>query len=599
MNAGPRPWPVTGYLDALRPDPGWEVEFAIVAAYSADPVSIVAALLALIGRDDEARPPSRRDLADAVEALRDRVRVVVQRGRFAKMRQPPRLTGVLDQFVRDVPFDERQQSWHPKAALVRLRRGSDVEWRLWVGSRNLTMSENRDLGLLLISGRDSRGRSVPGAEDIAASLAGRADLPNVAVKRLSAQVTGLKWRAPPGVRVDRLRISSGQSDWVLPKLPKTVDALTVVSPFLDAGFLNHLAETNCGDDNRKLLSTLTEIERLAATTSGFGTLLVLEAPDYAAAAPSQDGVEIETQALEGEEIGRGLHAKLLHVREGERRRIWMGSANATKRAWTGRNVEIIAELTVDKTAEEGLLALLEGARPLKLKDRDGLVDADPQEDRLERARAELSANWQAEINWDADGLRLHHLVPPHPSDPDIQLEAGLITTDVTLWPTGQTALDLGLVEEADRTELVQLRLTLEGAACEWIVRATATPPFGEARDRAAFMRSMGVREFLLWVADSLRGAAVATDEPDWTTESSSSDFHSDAVSWADGLPTQEEILSAWTRDPALFETVRRRIRTFLPALLDHTRVSDPEGHKRLQSFDALWTTLEQALGDRS
>ena len=201
--------------------------------------------MALIGRDDEDRPASRRDLADAIEALRGKTRVIIQRGRLAKMARVPRLTGVLDQFVRDVPFDERHQSWHPKAALVRMRSEKAFEWRLWVGSRNLTAPENRDLGLVLVSGQQAKGRLVPGADDIARRLAERAGLGGLSPSRLATEVSALKWRAPDGVRVDRLRISRGQSEWSLPIVPEMVDALTVVSPFLDAGFLQHLLKTRC------------------------------------------------------------------------------------------------------------------------------------------------------------------------------------------------------------------------------------------------------------------------------------------------------------------------------------------------------------------
>lgn len=600
VSTPPRGWQVAGYLDALRPEPDWTVDLAILSAYSADPVSIVAVLLALIGRDDEERTPSRRDLADAVEQLRDRTRIVLQQGRLATMRQPPRLTGVLDQFVREVAFDERRHSWHAKAALVRMTRGAEFEWRLWVGSRNLTMPENLDLGLLLVGGRGGRGRVVPGAQDIARALAERAGLDGVTAKYLSAELDGVKWQAPSGTKVDRLRISRGDTEWGLPDLPRTADAVTVISPFLDKGFLRHVAGTSCAPERAKLLSTRSEVERLAATTRAFGDLYVLEAPDYPSVsgeAPAEAGA-VETS---GWETGRGLHAKLLHVRTGARRRIWMGSANATRRAWSGRNVEIIAELTVDEAVEEGLLNLIAGARPLVLGEDQTLTDAEPAEDRLERARAEVSAKWRGELLWDGRGMHLRHPEPPHPADPLISLEVGLITQELRPWPRAEEDLDLGEVEAADRTELVQLKLGLDGATCEWIVRAPATPPFGEERDRAAFMRAMGVREFLLWVADSLRGAAAPPDEPDWTSDRTRpADFGAGAgLSWTEDLPTQEEILAAWTRDKALFETVRKRVRTFLPALLLQTRETDPEGHAQLMRFEALWTTLEAGLGVRS
>lgn len=223
VSTTPRGWQVSGYLDALRPEPDWTVDLAILSAYSADPVSIVAVLLALIGRDDEERTPSRRDLADAVEQLRDRTRIVLQQGRLATMRQPPRLTGVLDQFVREVAFDERRHSWHAKAALVRMTRGAEFEWRLWVGSRNLTTPENLDLGLLLVGGRGGRGRVLPGAQDIARALAERAELDGVTAKSLSAELDGVKWQAPDIVILDEFQ-----------RYRELIDADTTQNPLMAA-----------------------------------------------------------------------------------------------------------------------------------------------------------------------------------------------------------------------------------------------------------------------------------------------------------------------------------------------------------------------------
>src|SRR3546814_5005854 len=110
-----------------------------------------------------------------------------------------------------------------------------------------------------------------------------------------------------------------------------------------------------------------EIERVGSALSGFDDLLALDAPDYPAPDPSADTNEhtpgeVSQIPNEEEEIGRGLHAKLLYTRTGQKRRLWLGSANATMRAWTGRNVEIMAELLISEAVEKGLFSLLDAAR---------------------------------------------------------------------------------------------------------------------------------------------------------------------------------------------------------------------------------------------
>src|SRR3546814_1288011 len=86
-----------------------------------------------------------------------------------------------------------------------------------------------------------------------------------------------------------------------------------------------------------------EIERVGSALSGFDDLLALDAPDYPAPDPSADKNEhtpgeVSQIPIEEEEIGRGLHAKLLYTRTGQKRRPWLGRPNAPMRYWTGRKM---------------------------------------------------------------------------------------------------------------------------------------------------------------------------------------------------------------------------------------------------------------------
>src|SRR3546814_3450283 len=109
MTDTPQSWPALSYLETLRPGPD-----------------------------------------EAVERLKGKVRIVIQRGRLAKMRRTPRIAAVLDQFVREVDFDEAMHSWHPKVALVRLRSGEgETRGRLWLGSRNRAEEHTSELQTLM------------------------------------------------------------------------------------------------------------------------------------------------------------------------------------------------------------------------------------------------------------------------------------------------------------------------------------------------------------------------------------------------------------------------------------------------------------------
>lgn len=601
-------WPALSFLEGLRPGPDESVDLALLASYSADLGSIGAALLALAGKDSDAGRGSPSDFADAVERLRGKVRIIVQRGRLAKMRRTPRIAAVLDQFVREVDFDEATHSWHPKAALVRTRDAdAKAGWRLWIGSRNLTENVNRDIGLLLVSA-EKAGALVPGAEEMARALAERASLKGVRPVSLSSAVAKVAWRAPQGVRVERLHWSQGSGVMAVPMPPAGTDEIVVVSPFIDKTFLARQTPPASKPTRRVLLTTMREIERVGPALAAFDELLALDAPDYPVG-DAEFNTEIGAANSdpnpaddEEEEFGRGLHAKLLFMRSGQKRRLWVGSANATMRAWTGRNAEVTAELVVTESVERGLKALLGSARPVDARVVEHMPDAAAlEEEALERARAQVAARWAAQLDFDDEGARIAHrsdLHPtgPHPDEPDFALEVGTLCGDLAAWPRGQTVVPLGPVAPAERSEFVRLRVSSKGKGLSWLQRAPADPPFGEDRDRAAFVRFLGARGFLIWVAgllaDDGRGG-----ESDWTNDEPRDRADPTANATLDSsLPTLEEMLSAWARDPGKFREIERRVSQYLPAVLEEARQEDPATMELLSRFEDLWGKLRSGLG---
>jgi hypothetical protein len=64
---------------------------------------------------------------------------------------------IMDGFVREIEADEVELSWHPKIALARYTNEDhkSTEWRLWIGSKNLTRDPSWDTGLLLSGVRET------------------------------------------------------------------------------------------------------------------------------------------------------------------------------------------------------------------------------------------------------------------------------------------------------------------------------------------------------------------------------------------------------------------------------------------------------------
>lgn len=276
MSGAVENWAALSFLEGLRPGPDESVELALLASYSADLGSIGATLLALAGKDTDAGRGSPSDFADAVERLRGKARIVIQRGRLAKMRRTPRIAAVLDQFVREVDFDEATHSWHPKVALVRTRNTTgETGWRLLIGSRNLTENVNRDIGLLLVSGTKG-GAPIAGADEMARALAERAELKGLRPASLAATIAKVAWRSPAGVRVERIRWSAGTGDQPVPVPPPDVDEVIVVSPFIDKQFLARQLVKGTKQSRRILLTTVREIERIGPSLAPFDDLLALD-----------------------------------------------------------------------------------------------------------------------------------------------------------------------------------------------------------------------------------------------------------------------------------------------------------------------------------
>jgi hypothetical protein len=280
----------------------------------------------------------------------------------------------------------------------------------------------------------------------------------------------------------------------------------------------------------------------------------------------------------------------------------LGGANATLRAWTGRNAEVTAELLVTEPVEKGLKALLGSARLVDAASMEYSPDAAAlEEEALERARAQVAARWAAELSIDDNQIRLTHrsdLHPegPHPDESDVVLEVGALHGDLLVWPAQQVVVHLGPIVPAERSEFVRLRVSRGDKGLSWLQRAPAEPPFGEDRDRAAFVRFLGARGFLLWLA-GLLADDDRQGEGDWTEDEPQERAGLGGGSTLDSsLPTLEEILAAWARDPDKFREIERRVSQYLPAVLEQAGQEDPQTAEMLRRFDELWSKIRSGLG---
>lgn len=598
-----RRWSNVSYLDAIRPDPGWRTEYAILASYSADLVALVAAMLALAGLDDDRGSGSKVDFANAIDQLSDRVRLVAQAGRIVAPVKTPKILAILDRYVREVGLDEATASWHPKAALTKQLSddGKNSQWRLWIGSRNLTRDLSWDVGLSLVGRAGGAGTEIAGIPELVHAMATHASLPAVAPGTVRSELRRVRWEAPPGCAIRNLRLLNQDSSRGMPSAPTRVEKLIVVSPFLDGNVVGQLGKWGDARTHRTLVSLRPELIKLAGQTSkplsGYHDLLFLDspAPDEQSA---DDISERENAASQDEQPEpRGLHAKLIYAEGAGRRLVWTGSANATQRGWNGPNVEIVAELEVTREVAAGLEDFVKSATTVQPGELNEPIEVDKIEERLEAARKQVASSWSMTQQSDRDGQRLSSRNDPTPTDPEVQLSVGLLGATQVDWPRETTELRLPRLAAGEITELVYCRLRLGNASVSWLQRAPLDPAPGEERDRQALARYLDPRTFLLWIRSLLTGDPAGDGSGDWDdedgTRSPRKGPHAAPSWWA---PTIEEVLKAWSRDPASLILIDKKVKHYLKVYQEQTDIEQTEEERSIVAeFHKTWLVLRREL----
>lgn len=598
-----RRWSNVSYLDAIRPDPGWRTDYAFLASYSADLVALAAALLALAGLDDDRGSGSKVDFANAIEQLADRVRLVAQAGRLVAPAKTPKILVILDRFVREVSRDEKDASWHPKIALTKqfADDGKSSQWRLWIGSRNLTRDLSWDVGITLSGYPGGSGTEVAGIPELGHELAHRARLPGVYASAVRSELRKMRWHAPPGCVIKSLRLLDEDTSRGLPASPPNIRKLIVVSPFLDGAIVRDLGKWGSSETQRILISSRAELAKLATQQgnplSGFQELLFLDAP-ISDEHSANDVVDRENASSQDEEPEpRGLHAKIIFAESPSQRLLWTGSANATQRGWNGPNTEVVTELSVTPDIAAGLDDFIKSARTVQRDELKEVIEANQVDEQLEEARKQVASSWDVNQQCDAEGRFLSSATDPNPAAPEVTLSVGLLGAEQVPWPRETTTVRLPQVAASEVTEFVCCRLALGDSSISWLQRAPMDPPPGDERDRQALARYLKPRFFLMWIRSLLTGDAGGEGGGDWDKDDDPPPPRRVSISapnwWA---PTIEEVLKAWSRDPASLALIDKKVRHYLKLYEEQIDVEQTvEERAVVAEFHCVWQILRQEL----
>lgn len=339
-------------LDALRPPAGHAFDSAAAVTYTLDLRALLAApaafaLASAADGDDATTEPI--ELLHAIRTHADKITVFAQAGQIAV---PPsrRVFAFLERSVVGVTAPGGGIV-HPKVWLVRYRsEDGTARHRVLVSSRNLTFDTSWDTLLRLDESRDGTGADLGALRALFEAMLVRAvgsidAAHRERVEDLAGSLDGIRFGLPAGVD-DLELLVLGLSGGPERPLPVQADRSLVISPFLSSDFFGEVLSEGPG----MLVSRQESLDGIESAALGrVGSAFVFDdgsTPEIGEAAWDVDDPARPVQ---------GMHAKVFAFEHGERATVFVGSANASGRAF-GRNVEVLVELR-GSTDELGIDAL--------------------------------------------------------------------------------------------------------------------------------------------------------------------------------------------------------------------------------------------------
>jgi hypothetical protein len=535
---------------ALRPEAGQSVSRAVVATYSLDLVALLGLVLTLGGDGEAEFENSPLGLVKAFDGVRSRLRVLHQVGRIVAPKAHRSILPLLDTMIVAISANERRQSWHPKVALVRYD-GDPVQWRFWIGSRNLTGSRDLDAGLLLVTSLDEGALPVPDIAELARDLLVEGEFTSVELDELSTA----RWLAPAKTTVRRLmwRRPGESTPFVSAPLLDQAELVSAVSPFIDRTGLREVLRAGSSP------VTLLTNEVSAGGCAPFSGIDFRT--DSAPEPETTVSVEQQTEERTAEFIEQppaGVHAKLIAVSKGNLSAIMLGSANLTKRGLLGPNAEAVAILDVTDTS---LAASLHSFAQSGFEfDRSRVDEEFAEREEGQRKLDECIAlllECELGLEYEDGGLTL-----TIGEGADAALASARFEASAFLEPDARVRIEIGMrsvqllrgrVAPSEQTSLVSFQATsLKEPTIQrsWVLSLPVSGLDRNRRDLALLTRYVGASRFRDWLRSQLDGLDGSAGQR-WSDETPKT--REGETLRKPEMFTLETMLSAWARDPRGFE----------------------------------------------
>jgi len=558
-------------MELLRPSPGYAIDRVVITTFSLDLEALLILPLAVLAHSDGGLEELISRPLLLMEGLREageRIHVFVDQAGMAIPAQNRKLYSILEPVVHPVQTPVKGGRFHPKVWLARFRHeDGHVLLRVVVMSRNLTFDRSWDIALDT-EGRPTQKSAVKQSKPLGKLLRWLPDMargiealsPEIEAElnELANQIDHTAFDAPPDfggpVQFHDFGLHKRpRSAW---KARSTGGSVLAIAPFANKTALDALKEIT--GKNRILVSRQDTLDAI---------------PESVLAAWPQTLVLSDMAAGEATDVDHdrpsGLHAKMIAIEHGHDVTWWMGSANLTRAAFTGRNVEVMASITgrkgiatghsgvgIERFKESGFLDMCEDYHRAEPTEKDPAeANALKRLDRIHRElvtaplRIECS---QADTGWQ---WRVHGELPD------------LESLTAHIWPVSikesdarplRVPMDWKL-DTASITAFVAFRLSADMPGVDDIRWTQKLPITGvpEGRD-AMVLRSLidspqRLLEFLRALLGGLGGLS------DWMDQKPNGEGSGD---WVVGFDTEallEDLLRAAAHDPERLKPVRRLI----------------------------------------
>lgn len=349
------------FLSELRPPDGYVLDKALATTFTLDLLSLLMAPLSMVLFEAENPGEALRDPTAILEALRrvaGRMVVFCQQGRIAVPATSSLLFSYLEPSVIEVRPAQDTAVFHPKVWLLRfVAADGSVAYRFLCLSRNLTFDRSWDTVLCMegpvLNRRNGISRNRPLA-DFVRSLPGLAvrdvsDATRGIVELVADEVSRVRFDTPPEFDEDYSFVPVGIPGYRRPPSLTEGRRFLVLSPFLSEDTLKALAARG---ERNVLISRAESLDGIPDDLlRDIASRTTVYAMDDRAQRPEETDSDREpdSMASPGNDLS-GLHAKLYIAEDGWDARLLTGSANATRSAMGGGNVEFMAQLSGRRSA---------------------------------------------------------------------------------------------------------------------------------------------------------------------------------------------------------------------------------------------------------